>query len=654
MNLLDEFQSQDKRGHEMDRIVNLPVVPDVDDETQKQMSELLLLPNSNWEKLQKTQVAAMLAYLMYNGILGAIGVGWGKTFISFKVADLAYQKGLRKILLLVPANCIVKTEAEIPELMEETSLNLPIHILGGKPKAKRAKLMKEDKGLFIMSYSQLSLKDTTEMIRSIAPEIIIADEVHELKDINTPKTGRIARYMDEFPYTEFCGMSGTLTDKELHDYAHLSRWASRKNSPLPDNGSELDEWNELLSSSFSEHVRGVTFKPMINWARANYPEENFEINEVASLRKAFKYRFKTAPCHISSGDADVGISLMLQNTPVNNPAQYVGWNEMNEYMDNVNEFMMNPAGEEIEYALHKFKYLYELTSGFFLELYWQDEDTIAKKLKINSNEAYERLYRSQEHLEACQLFWAEQRRWLLENAQDGLDMPSMLEDSMILHKDKEVGAELYTRYAYMKSKEFEGLIERAERAHRVCPYKVKAAVDFYKPLHKKNTGCLFWVHHHEMGRWLCDEFRNQGIEYVYADATKKGELAILNKKNKHLPIIASLSSHGTGKNLQHFSENYFVQFSRSAKTMEQGIGRTHRQGQKADQLIINTNFTTDFDHEMFAATIADSLYITQTQNKQKLIYADYNPIPKKFSNAVLKERGLIGIGDKSDRLLKGL
>jgi len=87
--------------------------------------------------------------------------------------------------------------------------------------------------------------------------------------------------------------------------------------------------------------------------------------------------------------------------------------------------------------------------------------------------------------------------------------------------------------------------------------------------------------------------------------------------------------------------------------MEQAIGRTHRQGQKADQLIMNTNFTTEFDHEMFAAVIADSLYIAQTQNRQKLVYADYNPIPKKFSNAVLKERGLVDLGNV-DKLLKGL
>jgi hypothetical protein len=654
MDALAQLAAQgDRRGDEMNRIIGLPRVPDVPDDIQQEMSDLLLLSSSTWKTLNKTQVAAMLAYLMYDGLLGAVGVGWGKTFISFKIADLAYAKGKRKILLLVPANCVVKTAHEIPELMEETALNLPIHIIGGQTKAKRSKLIQETSGLFIMSYAQLSLKDTSEMIKAISPEVIIADECHKLAKVDSSCTMRIDRYMNENPKTEFCGMSGTLTNKTLYDYAHLARWACRKNSPLPDNGHELDQWCDVLATTFSEHVMGVTFKPLIDWARANYPKEQFLNNEVASLRRAYKYRFTTTPGIVSSGDAKVNVSLMIQNNEITNAKSYQGYEELIQHMDNVNDYMMNPAGEEIEYALHKFKYMYELTSGFFLELYWEDDEVVSKHLNIPYHEAHERLERSKEHLEACQLYWAQQRKWLEEHAQEGLDMPSLLEDAMLEHQARYVGNELYTKFAYMKSKEFEGRIDRAERSHRVCDYKVQEAVKFYKPLKKLNKGCLFWVHHHEMGRWLVEAFKEAGMECIYADATKKGELQILNKNNKHLPIIASTASHGTGKNLQHFSENYFVQFSRSATTMEQAIGRTHRQGQKSDQLIMNTNFTTEFDHEMFSATIADSLYIAQTQNRQKLIYADYNPIPKQFSNAVLKERGLVDLGNV-DKILKGL
>ena len=659
MDIFEQLEKEDKRFDEMNRIVNLPRISEITDEMQEQASKLLLLKTASWPKLNKVQVAAILSYLKYGGILGAIGVGWGKTFVSFKTADLAYAKGKKKILLLIPANCVIKTSVEIPELMHETALNLPIHMLGGATKAKRMKMSKEDSGLFIMSYEQLSLKDSSEVIRNIAPNIIIADECHRLAKPTSTCTMRIGRWMAEFPQTEFCGMSGTLTDKSLYDYAHITQWACKGNAPLPNVASELDNWCELLNSTFSEHVQGFLFKPLIDWAQVNFPpnkekeEPDYNLTEVASLRNAYKKRFASAPGVVSSGDAQVNVSLLMQNNEIKNPQQYQGYDEILTHMQNVDDFMMNPSGEEIEYALHTFKYKYELTSGFFLELYWEDDEIVSDKLKISYAEASMRMQRSREHLEACQEYWASMRRWLQENACEGLDMPSMLEDSMLEHKGRDVGADLYMKYAYMKSKEFDDLVERAERSHRVCDYKVKSAVDFYQSL-KKGTGCLFWIHHHELGRWLCEEFQNRDIPFIYADASKKGEYQILNKENAHLPIVASTSSHSTGKNLQHFQENYFVQFSRSSKTVEQAIGRTHRQGQKADSLIMNTNFTTEFDHQMFAAVMADSLYVAQTQNRQKLVYADYNPIPKKMSNALLKERGLMGIGDSADRILKGL
>ncbi|NQZ57829.1 MAG: hypothetical protein HRT88_10255, partial [Lentisphaeraceae bacterium] len=79
------------------------------------------------------------------------------------------------------------------------------------------------------------------------------------------------RYMDAKPKTEFCGMSGTLTSKGLHDYAHLSHWALKDTSPIPRIWSEVDEWNEALGTTFAQHVFQRCFAPLIKWARSNYP-----------------------------------------------------------------------------------------------------------------------------------------------------------------------------------------------------------------------------------------------------------------------------------------------------------------------------------------------------------------------------------------------
>jgi hypothetical protein len=63
-------------------------------------------------------------------------------------------------------------------------------------------------------------------------------------------------------------------------------------------------------------------------------------------------------------------------------------------------------------------------------------------------------------------------------------------------------------------------------------------------------------------------------------------------------------------------------------------------GQKADELVVCQNFTTLFDQLNFAACLNDALYIQQTTgNRQKLIYSQYDPLPKIFPSAILHERG---------------
>jgi hypothetical protein len=190
----------------------------------------------------------------------------------------------------------------------------------------------------------------------------------------------------------------------------------------------------------------------------------------------------------------------------------------------------------------------------------------------------------------------------------------------------------------MKAMEFEEIVERDSKAHRVCEYKIQAAVLQAKKLKKS---CIFWVYHQEIGIWLYQAMKDAGLNVLYAPSGKAGEKIILDKSNGDAFVIASIMAYGTGQNLQRFRSAYFVQTSRSARVMEQALGRLHRQGYLHDQCVQYTNLTTEFDEMCFASTMSDSLYIHQSLGHQKLVYADYNPLPAKFSAAVLKERGYI-------------
>jgi hypothetical protein len=105
-----------------------------------------------------------------------------------------------------------------------------------------------------------------------------------------------------------------------------------------------------------------------------------------------------------------------------------------------------------------------------------------------------------------------------------------------------------------------------------------------------------------------------------------------------------MGGHGTGKNLQHYDEQFFLQFPRQADTLEQVLGRTHRNGQQADEMLPVTCHTTDFDHQNLWACLIDSLYIHQTTgSRQKAIYASYDPMPRRFPTDFLRERGFTDV-----------
>jgi hypothetical protein len=197
----------------------------------------------------------------------------------------------------------------------------------------------------------------------------------------------------------------------------------------------------------------------------------------------------------------------------------------------------------------------------------------------------------------------------------------------------------------MKSRYFDEIIDRDSRAHRVCGYKIEAAVKMAKKLKKS---CIFWCYHNEVGSWLYQSMKEAGLDVLYCPSGKKGNGYMLDKGNKDKFMVASIYAHGTGKNLQHFKNAYYVQFPRSATQSEQSLGRLHRQGYQWDQCVQYTNNTLEWDHQMMSATIADSLYIHQSQAKQKLIYSDYEPVPEKFSAQVLKERGFVNNIDEWD------
>lgn len=642
-------------GDEVSRITDMEVItPMTPDEIQAYQHENVLAETlaTGW-KLHNLQCEAGAAYERFHGLFAQVGVGWGKTLITLMCAYKAYTKGLKKILLHVPANVRPQlVGVDIKVARTRIPFNMPVHDLGGRNITERRMLATSNKkGLYIMPYSLLSAQDAEFILETIRPELIIVDEAHNLSSRGSARTKRLLAYVDRHK-PEGIALSGTITKKTVRDYFHLIKWCLKEYNPLPNGLHLADEWGAVIDSGASGvygegdsgAARGATgpLMPLIRWGQRSFPQQQFP-STIAGFRKAFKLRKDTAPGVISSDDASISTSLVIQNCPVENREKAPGWKELTDLTKKIEDEWTTPNGDEIEHAIHMWKWLNEMWgAGFYNQLVWPSTEKYADRKKISKGEAEDILAKCRLHHEAGQVYAKELRIWLGKESFPGCDTPFLVGREMAKNKAANVSNILYEKWLDWKRLDFEGRPDRDSHAVRVCSFKIDAAVAWAEEIQgsKDAKGGIIWVHHQEAGVWCYEGLVKAGVQAIHCPAGDRFNQMIIDHQYKHHIVVASITAHGTGKNLQHFQNNYFLQWPRDASAAEQVLGRTHRVGQLADELVMNTNMTVEFDQLNFAACLNDSLYIHQTTQRQKLIYSVYNPLPKIFPTAVLVERGL--------------
>jgi hypothetical protein len=636
------------RYAEVDRIAALAVTCEMSPaEVDEYSKETMLAEAYNaGARLFPTQANANYSVRMYEGLLGPIGVGWGKTLINLMTAHWAYNNGHDHMMLMLPPEVLTQlVGTDIAWARKRVPLGFPIHVLGGKPMVYRRALAKSrKKGLYIMPYSLLSQKDGEENLFEIDPTIIMLDEAHRVARETAARAKRIMRFLEE-KNPKLTAVSGTITSKSVMDYYPLARAALKQNCPLPLTSSLAREWGAIIDATADDweerpgEIRSGAgpIEPLVLWARRKFPDHDIPTSR-DGFRDAYRLRLTTCPGVVTSGDADIACSLLIHNIPVKKYQERKGWKELKELIDKIELMWLTPNNDEIDCAIHKWKWLYELSAGFYNELVWPEVPDLAKQKTIRENEAEDLLKISQDHHALGQIYHKELRMWLETYSRINLDSPMLVGADMARNGDKNVGTSLYLAWKEWKDADFEGRVERDSRAVRVCDFKIHAATEWAKSL-PKDEGAVLWVWNKEIGRWLYDYLLAAGLDALHAPAGANE--AITDPANGKKKIVASLTSHGTGKNLQHFQNQCMLQWPRPAKTAEQLLGRLHRNGQQADEIAAVTFNTLEQDDVNFAACLNDALYIHLTTGvRQKMIYASYNPMPVIFPPAVLKRRGM--------------
>jgi len=465
-------------------------------------------------------------------------------------------------------------------------------------------------------------------------------------------------YCKENPKTEIVALSGTMTRVSVWDYLHLIKLCCKEGCPLPLTNDLVNQWSSVLDAKAEPTpAQREQLEPLRIWAKSHFQDpktlEPFYPTTTDGYRRAYQGRLTTAPGVVATGDSEIGVSLTIANCPVEEPEKHDGWGLLQDLMADVLEHALTPNGDEIAHAIHKYKWLWELSAGFYNELTWPSLDILAERKKILKTQAADIIQKSKAYHRLQQEYTALLREWLDGFAYTGCDTPFLVGSWMQKHGVPMAGEEMFEKWQEMNKAWSAQLIARDRKAIRVCDYKIEHAVEWAAQLgshirggnyyadDKPEKGGIIWYENIEIGLWLTERLTAAGLRPLHCPAGEISNMAIVDPRNAERVVVASLNAHGQAKNLQYnWSEQLFVQWPRGASDAEQALGRTHRNGQKAEHLIVVTTNTTDFDKANFGACLNDSLYIHQTTGvRQRLIFAGYDPVPEVFPPEVLKERG---------------
>jgi hypothetical protein len=491
-------------------------------------------------ELRPIQAAAIRDLHDVKGALVPAGVGKGKTLISLLAPVVLEAK---RPLLLVPAALRDQTLRKAIPMMKR-------HFWRLHP------------NLRIHSYTEVSLESKADLLEEIKPDLIICDEVHELKRRESARTRRVARYMQANPYTMFCGLSGSITQRSLKDYWHLLMWALKPDlAPLPAQWPELCEWADALDLDVPEEKR-VAAGSLV---RLTKPGE--------SVRAAYRRRFTETPGVVATSDNELACSLLITRggAQPTKPVQKM----INALRDNWED----PNGDPMMEAKDIWRVVRQLALGF-----WMRWEPAAPPEWLFARQG-----------------WGRYVRETLRHNRRGLDSPLQVwNECAAMPKPPE---EFLIWREVKDSFEPNPIAEWIDKS-----FAVNAAADWLK-----SAGGICWTEHVAFGRAVAER---AGVPYFGA-----GDDHIVDASG---PIVASVQAHGQGKNLQHWNRNLVVAPSPNGKTWEQLLGRTHREGQLADEVTCEVWLHVSELFDAFRQAIANARWIEETiGQRQKLCYADF-------------------------------
>lgn len=522
------------------------------------MTAVLKLPYGT-QTLRPVQAWALWEAPQQGGLLAPLATGAGKTLIGMLMAMVwpwvVQADGSRRpvrAVLLIPPDLREQFEHDWEDYGQHWQLP---NLAGGRT------FDKSKPTLHVVAYSELSHEKSSQLLDTINPDLVMGDEISSLRNYEASRTLRMRRRFAEHPSTSFCGWDATLFADSIQDFWHLLLWALDVKAPVPLEEHEMKKWARAIDPK--RYNDGVWLPGAL--MKLCQPGE--------TVRTGFWRRLVGTKGVVFTADNELGIPLyFLERKPPDLP------DHVRHYLTQLRKKpesggWRRPDGEELRDQAEVTAVAKQLALGFFM--YWRFPRGESREVIDNwflHRQMWNREVRSQVskgllNMDSPKLCEVAAERWFnggCPSCRRGPQQPHELECP-----SKEA-APLWESYTYLPWLAVEHTVEYVTETEWVSDWLLHdcAAWMAEKP-------GIVWVDHPEFGERL-----SKMTKLPFYDGGKENNRAIINEDGSR-SIICSVKANERGKNLQAFNRNLITTFPSSNKLVEQVVGRTYREGQKA-------------------------------------------------------------------------
>lgn len=530
------------------------------------------------KRLLPVQAWTLFEAPLARGVVAHVAVGSGKTLLDILLPMV--MPGCRVAALFVPPGLVDQLALEYQAIGEH--FRVPSLIM---PQGRGGRIFSDDRPvLHVMPYSRLQREEAAAWILSVKPDLIVADEAHSLKNRGATRTGRVMRYLaDRIAAGEPVSLavwSGTIAADSILNFAHLAAFALEDGSPVPIDPDEAERWAAVLDPSDWPAQPGAL-------KRLASPGES--VLEAVGRRLRETRGFITA-----SGRDDVGASIrVVERNPGKLPEP------IRAAIRSVRDTWQRPDGEELADAFQVAQCVGVLNLGFYYR--WRFPGDPPKALR--------------DEWFAARKAWGREMRLKLERPELRLDSPKLLSRAAQRFEEGYVGElPVWQSETWARWRDVKDLVPHVSEAVWVDDYLVRDAAEWAT----ENIG-IVWAEQPSFGAAVAKAAR------IPWHPGGDGADARIRAERGTQSIVASIGSHGEGRDgLQFAFASQLVTWPlASGKEWEQLLGRLHRRGQKADEVLTavyrhTTEARESIDQAVRKAKFVEGLLTAE----QRLLNAD--------------------------------